>query len=561
MKKQSNHFDAIVIGSGMTGGWAAKELTENGLKTLVLERGRLVEHIKDYPTSNLAPWEFEFRKRITKETREEYPIQRKKYAFNEATKYFFASDLKHPYTTPEDKTFYLYRSFNTGGKSIVWGRQSYRMSDLDFEANLKEGHEIDWPVRYKDIEPWYDHVERYIGVSGQKEGLSQLPDGQFLPPMELNCVEKDFKSAIKQKLDISLTIGRTTNLTVRHNNRGPCQYRNLCETGCPYGAYFTSVSSTLPAAQATGNLTYQSHAIVHSIIFDEEEGKATGVRVIDENSKQTTEYFASVIFLCASALSSTRIMLNSKSRSFPDGIANSSGVLGHYIMDHFGYNFSARVEGYEDKYYHGHRPTGFYIPRFQNLDKNEEDFVRGFGFQGGASRAGWSRGNEMKGFGAEFKEELTKPGPWHVGLSSFGECLPYHDNCATLDPKIEDEWGMPVLHIKGELKENEKKMIGRMADAATAMFEAAGFVDIQTGDPDVYKLGHKSHEMGTARMGRDPRTSVLNRWNQCHDVPNLFVTDGSFMTSAACQNPSLTYMAFTARAAHYAVKAMKDRIL
>ncbi len=561
MKKQTQFFDAIVIGSGMSGGWAAKELTENGLKTLVLERGRQVEHIKDYPTTNMAPWEFQFRKRLTKETKEEYPIQRKKYAFNEATKHFFASDKKHPYTSPKDKEFLLYRSFNAGGKSLIWARQTYRMSDIDFEANLKDGHGTDWPVRYKDIAPWYDYVEKYIGVSGQKEGLKQLPDGQFLPPMEMNCVEKHFKGQIKENLDIDMTIGRTTNLTVKHNNRGPCQNRNLCETGCPFSGYFSSVSVTLPAAQATGNMTFKANAIVHSIIYDEQQRKATGVRVIDAETKTTTEYFAPVIFLCASALSSTRIMLNSKSESFPDGIANSSGVLGHYVMDHFGYGFSASVEGFENGYYNAHRPNGIYIPRFQNIDRKDLDFVRGFGFQGAAGREGWSRGTNLSGFGADFKSEMSRPGPWEFGLSSFGECLPYYDNQAKLDPEVKDEWDMPVLHISGEIKENEKIILKKMAESATEMFESAGYKDIQIGNPDSYKLGHKSHEMGTARMGKDPKTSVLNKWNQCHDVPNLFVTDGSFMASAACQNPSLSYMAFTARAVDYAVESLKNKTI
>jgi choline dehydrogenase-like flavoprotein len=557
-QKQTVHFDAIVIGSGMSGGWAAKELCEKGLKTLVLERGRNVEHIKDYTTTNMAPWEFDFRKRLTKETRAEYPIQKLKYCFDESTKQFFASDKKHPYTTPKDKPFRLYRGFQAGGKSFLWARQTYRWSDIDFGANAKDGHGVDWPVRYKDIAPWYDYVESYIGVSGQAEGLKQLPDGKFLPPMDLNCVEKSLRDSIAEQFDDRIiTIGRAAHLTTRHNERGPCQYRNMCETGCPYGAYFNSVSVTLPAAQATGNMTFRPNAIVHSIIYDEHEHKATGVRVIDSETKETTEYFANIVFLCASALSSTRIMLNSKSEYFPNGIANSSGVLGHYLMDHFGYGFSASVDGYETGYYDGHRPNGFYIPRFQNVDQKEPDFVRGFGFQGQAYRENWGRGTAMDGLGADFKEEMMRPGPWRIGMGSFGECLPYYDNFVTLDEEVKDEWGMPVLHISGELKHNEKIMMQKMAESATAIFEAAGFKDIEIGDPDSYVLGHKSHEMGTARMGNDPQTSVLNKWNQCHDVPNLFVTDGSFMASSATQNPSLTYMAFTARAVNYAVAELK----
>ena len=560
-KQQTQYYDAIVVGSGMSGGWAAKELCEKGLKTLVLERGRQVEHVKDYPTTNKAPWEYEFRKRISQATAEEYPIQKLKYCFDESTKHFFASDRKHPYTTSEDEPFRLYRSFNAGGKSLIWARQTYRLSDIDFESNLKDGHGVDWPVRYRDIAPWYDYVEKYIGVSGKNEGLKQLPDGHFLPPMELNCVEEHFKQRMQDKLGRMVTIGRAAHLTVAHNGRGPCQYRNVCETGCPYGAYFNSVSVTLPAAHATGNMTFRPHAIVHSIIYDEQQRKAKGVQVIDAQTKETTEYFAKVIFLCASALSSTRIMLNSKSESFPNGIANSSGVLGHYLMDHFGYGFSAMVEGFEKGYYNGHRPNGFYVPRFQNIDEQSTEFVRGFGFQGRAFRQGWSRGNQMEGFGSDFKDNLMKPGPWGISMGSFGECLPYYENHATLNEEVKDEWGMPVLHIQGKLRENEMVMIKKMAEAAQEMFEAAGFKDIHIGDPDSYVLGHKSHEMGTARMGHNPKTSVLNKWNQCHDVSNLLVTDGSFMTSSACQNPSLTYMAFTARAADFAVRQMKEGLL
>ncbi len=541
----------------MSGGWAAKELTEKGLKTLVLERGRQVEHIKDYTTTNQAPWEFKFRKRLSKETREEYHIQKGVYAFNEATKHFFASDKKHPYTHPPDKPFRWLKGFQAGGKSLLWWRQSYRLSEIDFEANAKDGFGVDWPVRYKDIAPWYDYVERYIGVSGRKEGLKQLPDGQFLPPMEYNCVEEDFKRSIAENFSRVMTIGRTAHVTVRHNERGPCQYRNMCETGCPYGGYFSSVSVTLPAASATGNMTFVPHAIVDSVIFDENERKATGVRVIDANTKNTTEYFARVIFLCASTLPTTQIMLNSTSDSFPGGIGNSSGMLGHHLMDHFGPWVSADVEGFEDGYYNGHRPNGFYIPRFQNIDDEHADFVRGFGFQGGAGRTGWERGSGLIGFGADFKSELSKPGPWTIGMSGYGECLPYYDNKAELHPELKDEWGIPLLHISCELKENERKIEQAILEYGAEMMETAGYKNVTKGDPNDWIFGDGIHEMGTARMGRDPKTSVLNRWNQCHDVPNLFVTDGSFMTSSGCQNPSLTYMAFTARAANYAIEEMK----
>ncbi len=555
---QVNTYDAIVIGSGMSGGWAAKELTEKGLKTLVLERGRQVEHLKDYPTTNMAPWEFKFRKQLTKETREEYPIQNNVYAFNEATKHFWASDKKHPYTHPEDKPFRWLKAFQTGGKSLLWYRQSYRLSEIDFEANARDGHGVDWPVRYKDIAPWYDYVENYIGVSGSNEGLRQLPDGKFLPPMDMNCVEKYFKESIKENFDGRvMTIGRTAHVTVRHNNRGPCMHRNMCETGCPFSAYFSSVSVTLPAAQRTGNMTFKPYSIVHSIIFDEKQGKATGVRVIDAQTKETTEYYAKIVFLCASTLPSTQILLNSTSSSFPDGIGNSSGMIGHHLMDHYYVGITAAVDGFEDGYYNGHRPNGIYIPRFENVDTKNPDFMRGYGFQGSAFREGWSRGTKAEGLGAAFKEEMSKPGPWIMDLGAYGECLPYYDNKVELHPELKDEWGIPLLHISCELHENEHKIIKASTEKGVEMMEKAGFKDITPGDPKDWIFGDGIHEMGTARMGRDPNTSVLNQWNACHDVPNLFITDGSFMTSSGCQNPSLTYMAFTARAANYAVEELK----
>ena len=555
---QENKFDAIVIGSGMSGGWAAKELTEKGLKTLVLERGRRVEQIKDYPTTNKAPGEFKFRKELSIETREEYHIEKVVNAFNEATKHFWASDKKHPYTHPNDKPFRWLKAFQTGGKSLLWYRQSYRLSEIDFEANAKDGYGVDWPVRYKDIAPWYDYVENYIGVSGRNEGLKQLPDGKFLPPMEFNCVEEHFKESIKENFNGRvMTIGRTAHVTVKHNERGPCQYRNMCETGCPFSAYFSSVSVTLPAAASTGNMTFRPHSIVHSIIFDEKQGKATGVRVIDAQTKETTEYYANIVFLCASTLPSAQIMLNSTSASFPNGIGNSSGILGHHLMDHYFVSVKGKIDGFEDGYYNGHRPNGIYIPRFENVDTQNPDFLRGFGFQGSARREGWSRGTQMEGFGAAFKEDISKPGPWTMALEAYGECLPYFDNKVELHPELKDQWGIPILHISCELKENEHKILKISSQMGVEMMEKAGFKDIAPGNPKEWIFGDGIHEMGTARMGRDSKTSVLNQWNACHDVPNLFVTDGSFMTSSGCQNPSLTYMAFTARAANYAVDEMK----
>jgi len=556
---QKNTFDVIVVGSGMTGGWAAKEFTEKGFHTLVLERGRPIEHIKDYPTTNLAPWEFKFRKALTKETREEYSIQKNVYCFDESTKHFFASDKQHPYTYPDNKPFEWIKGFQVGGKSLIWARQTYRLSEMDFEANLRDGHGVDWPLRYKDIAPWYDYVEKFIGISGKKEGYKQMPDSQFLPPMEMNCIEQYFKESVSKNFNgRAMTIGRCAHLTTHHNGRGPCQYRFMCETGCPYGGYFSSVSATLPAAQATGNMMLRPYSIVHSVIYDSKSGKASGVQVIDSQTKETTEYFARIVFLCASTLPTTQIMLNSKSETFPDGIANSSGTLGHYLMDHLKAGIFASYDGFEDKYYNGHRPNCAIMPRFQNLDGQDSDFLRGYFYQVHGSRENWNRGLNSKGWGKDFKDEIIKPGQWQIYLNGMGECLPYYENKVELHPEKIDEWGIPLLHISGEIKENERKIIHAMLDSGKEMLEKAGFRNIELSNPEDYIFGSNIHEMGTARMGRDPKTSVVNQWNACHDVPNLFITDGSFMASSACQNPSLTYMAFTARAADYAVKEMKN---
>ncbi len=552
-------WDAIVIGSGISGGWAAKELCEKGLKTLVLERGRMVRHVQDYPTMFKAPWELPYADQLTREELKNYPVQRRTgYTLRQSTKHWWVNDLENPYT--EVKRFDWIRGYHVGGRSIMWGRQSYRWSDLDFEANLKDGVAVDWPIRYKDIEPWYDYVERFIGVSGKKEGLPQLPDGRFLPPMELNCVEEHLRQQIAEHYDDRiLTIGRSANLTKPHNGRGQCQYRNLCIRGCPYGAYFSSNASTLPAAEATGNMTLRPHSIVNSIIYDPKTNRATGVRVIDARTGEWHEFYAKVIFCCASTLGTTFILLNSTSETFPDGLGNSSGVLGHYLMDHhFMCGAAGRFEGFEDKYYKGRRPNGIYIPRFRNLDKKtrHKDYIRGFGYQGGASRLNWTRAIREMGFGPKLKEELTAPGPWRMGLGGFGECLPYYENKVTLNHEKKDKWGQPTLVIDCEFKDNEMKMREDMKASAAEMLEAAGFKDVETYDAGAYP-GLAIHEMGTARMGRDPKTSVLNGWNQMHDVPNVFVTDGACMTSSACQNPSLTYMALTARAAAYAVELLK----
>ncbi len=561
VKEQQKEYDAIVIGSGITGGWAAKELTEKGLKTLVLERGRDVVHGEDYKTEHQPVWEAEFRGRGPRKLfNEEYPMQKRADIINEFNYHFFANEKENPYITDEENPFLWVRGYQVGGKSLTWGRQSYRLSEMDFEANAKDGIAIDWPIRYKDIEPWYDYVEEFIGVSGQEEGLPQLPDGQFLPPMALNCVEKEVKDGIENNFpERTMTIGRSAVLTKPHKGRGACHYCGPCSRGCSVGAYFSSQSSTLPAARKTGNMTLRPNSIVHSIIYDRETNRATGVRVIDRLTKKEMEFKAKVIFLCASTLGSTQILLNSTSDSFPDGLANSSGVLGHYLMDHhFRIGAGGRWEGFEDKYSYGNRPNGFYIPRFRNISENTrmDSFTRGYGFQGGAGRSGWGRGIGMEGFGKDLKEKLHDPGSWRIGMTAFGEILPYYDNHAKLSEEETDQWGIPQLVVNGTIHENEENMRKDMAETAAEMLEAAGCKDVSPYFGE-YLLGEGIHEMGTARMGRDPKESVLNAHNQAHDVPNLFVTDGSCMTSAACQNPSLTYMALTARAVDYAVGEMK----
>ncbi len=561
VSRQPEEYDAIVVGSGISGGWAAKELTEKGLKTLVLERGRDVEHGKDYITEHQPVWEAEFRGRGPRKLfEEEYPMQFRSDVIDEFNYHFFVNDSEYPYVTDEEEPFLWVRGYHVGGRSLTWGRQTYRWSDLDFEANAREGVAIDWPIRYKDIAPWYDYVEEFIGVSGQAEGLPHLPDGKFLPPMELNCAEKHLKERIESTFpERNLTIGRCAVLTQPHKGRGACHYCGPCSRGCSVGAYFSSQSSTLPAARATGNMTLRPDSIVHSVIYDKEKKRATGVRVIDRNTKEAIEYHAKVVFLCASTLGSTQILLNSTSNEFPNGLANSSGVLGHYLMDHhFRVGAGGTVPGFEDQYYFGNRPNGFYIPRFRNISEQTKmaGFTRGYGFQGGAGRAGWSRGIGMQGFGEELKNELRNPGQWSVGMTAFGEILPYYDNHAKLDPEKTDEWGIPLLQINGTIHENEQNMREDMANTAAEMLEAAGCKNVSPYFSE-YLLGEGIHEMGTARMGKDPKESVLNGYNQAHDVPNLFVTDGACMTSAACQNPSITYMALTARAVDYAVDEMK----
>ncbi len=550
-------YDAIVVGSGISGGWAAKELTEKGLKTLLLERGKDIKHVTDYPSATKKLWEFQHRGTLTNEMKASHPVQKRDYPYNEFTPDWWVNDLECPYT--EVKRFDWYRGFHVGGKSLMWGRQSYRWSPWDFESNKQDGYGVDWPIRYEDIASWYDYVESFAGISGSLEGMPQLPDGKFLPPMELNIVEKDIAARIKAKYEHRrMIIGRTANLTQPHNGRGACQYRNLCSRGCQFGAYFSTQSATLPAAVATGNLTLRPFSVVSQILYDKNKKRARGVLVIDTETMQTVEYEAKVIFLCGSTLGSTHVLLNSiEMGGLPDGIGNGSGQLGLNLMDHhFRCGASGRVEGYEDKYYIGRRANGVYIPRYRNFFGDKRDYLRGFGYQGGASREGWQRDVAELGIGADMKEALCEPGQWSMGITGFGEMLPYPENKVTIDKTKKDKWGQYVLAIDCELKDNERKMRKDMMNDAAEMLEAAGVKNVHTWDNGSYP-GMAIHEMGTARMGNDPKTSVLNRWNQMHEVPNVFCTDGSCMTSAACQNPSLTYMALTARAADYAVKELK----
>lgn len=560
--KREMTYDAIVIGSGISGGWAAKELCEGGLQTLVLERGRLVEHIKDYTTMNLDPWDMKYRGALPAEIQKKHYKAGRTGFIGEDTEHFWANDEENPYT--EVKPFMWARAHQMGGRSLLWGKQTYRWSDLDFEANAKDGYGVDWPIRYKDIESWYTYVEKYAGISGEAMGLPQLPDSHFLPPMEMNCVEKEVKQRIEKDYPgRNMIIGRVAHLTQPHNGRGQCMYRNRCSRGCPYGAYFSSNSVTLPAANATGNLTIRPFSIAQTIIYDEESGKATGVRIIDSESGESMEYYAKIIFCNASTLSSTQILLNSTSDRFPDGLGNDSGELGHNLMDHtYRTGAMGTFEGLEDQYYKGRRPNGIYIPRYWNIDeKSQSDkFVRGFGYQGGAGRDGWGAGSNQENFGADFKDALTKPGPWQFFITGFSECLPYHKNKVTLDKENTDKWDQPTLAIDCEFKENEKALNRQARVDAKEMLEKIGLTGIVDFDNE-HEPGYGIHEMGTARMGKDPKTSVLNATNQVHSVKNVFVTDGACMTSSSCVNPSLTYMAITARAADHAISELKKRNL
>lgn len=554
--KKQNTYDAIVVGTGISGGWAAKELTENGLNTLVLERGRNVEHAKDYPTMFKDPWQLPHADNLSADEAKHYKKQmRTGYTVKESTKHWWVKDTDQPYE--EVSRFDWIRGYHVGGRSIMWGRQSYRLAPMDFEANAKDGIGVDWPIRYEDLAPWYEHVERFAGISGRKEGLPQLPDSVFLPPMELNCVEEVLKDSMAETFNRTLTIGRVANLTQPHKGRGQCMMRNLCIRGCPYGAYFSSNASTLPAAANTGNMTLRPYSIVNSVIYDEEKGKATGVRVIDAETLETHEFYAEIIFLNASCMNTTLIMLNSTSDRFPNGLGNDSDQLGRNVMDHhLGVGASGDFDGFEDRYYWGRRANGFYIPRFRNLNGQERGYIRGFGYQGAGSRESWQRGVRELSLGSELKELLQEPGSWQLGMSGFGEMLPHENNRVWLNKNKTDKWGQPTLVFDVKFGENEYKMREDMKNDAAEMLEEAGFKNIRTFDnPGGPGLG--IHEMGTARMGRDPNSSVLNKWNQVHAVKNVFVTDGACMTSAGCQNPSLTYMALTARAANYAAEELK----
>ena len=563
VKQTSEVYDAIVIGSGISGGWAAKELTEKGLKTLVLERGRPVEHGKDYVSEHTPPWEMEFRERGDRQRVEERQFrQTKGRVVNEGTGHWYVDDIDHPYLTGEEGTaeeFLWLRGYHLGGRSVMWGRQCYRFSDMDFTANEREGRGTPWPVGYDDIAPWYSYVERFAGISGQALGLRQVPDSEFLPPMALTAVETHVQDAIARDFDGRvMTVGRTATLTQPHNGRAGCHYCGPCDRGCSAGAYFCSLSATLPAAQATGNLTIRTDAIVHSLIYDETTDRVTGVRVIDRETKEALEFSARLVFLNASTLGSTQILMNTKTPRFPDGLGNQSGLLGRGLMDHhFRAGAGGQFEGFEDRYTYGRRPNGIYIPRFQNLPwdpGSTRDFTRGFGYQGGSGRADWGRGGGEPGIGASLKERLRTPGEWSVYLAAFGEILAYDDNRIELTDET-DAWGLPVPRITGTIRDNEMAMREAMKADAAEMLEAAGAKNVNTFD-STYRLGEAIHEMGTARMSATPETGCVDAWNRVHEIPNLYVTDGSFMTSAGCQNPSLTYMAFTARAVDHAVNAV-----
>ena len=548
---KQNTYDAIIVGSGISGGWAAKELCEKGLKVLLLDRGSNIVH-PNYPTATMDPWDFPHHLQLSQEDKKKHFIQSRHYSLREDNKHFYIDDTQNPYE--EGKRFDWIRGDVVGGRSLLWARACYRWSDLDFEANLKDAIGVDWPIRYKDIAPWYNYAESFIGVSGSRESIPQLPDGIFQPPFEMNAVEKFFKGKIESRYDDRKVImGRTANLTQPVQGRGQCMARNLCHRGCPYGAYFSTNASTIPAAFATGNLTVKPLALVNKILYDEQKQKAYGIEMIHTESHQPEEFYAKLIFLNASTVATTSILLHSVSNRFPNGLGNGSDQVGRNLMDHHkGLSATATVDGFEDDYYYGRRPTPIYVPRFRNVKEKDSRFIRGYNFGASASR----ERQQDDGIGANLKETMTEPGGWQMSMYAFGECLPYADNRITLNHDKKDKWGRSLIHVDCEFKANEKAMHEDMGEVAKEMLEAAGF-KIDNISNDISFPGNANHEMGTARMGHDPKTSVLNSFNQMHEVPNVFITDGSCMASGSCVNPSLTYMALTARACDYAVKEMK----
>ncbi|MEO9966571.1 MAG: GMC family oxidoreductase [Reichenbachiella sp.] len=554
---QSNQFDVIVVGSGMSGGWAAKEFTEKGFNTLVLERGRNIEH-GDYPTATMEPWTDDHGMAMDPQVIAENPVLSKCYAFTKEHEHHFVKDKEHPYI--QIKPFDWIRGYQVGGKSLMWARQVQRWGELDFKANAMDGNGTDWPIRYQDLAPWYSYVEKFAGISGNRDGLDQIPDGEFLPPFEMNCVELDLKKSLEDSFPgRNLISARSANITKRHNERGPCMYRNRCARGCPFAGYFSSNSSTLPAAKKTGFMTLRPHAVVHSVIYDDAKGKATGVRVIDANTKEITEYYSRVIFLNAGTINTTAIMLNSKSDRFQEGLGNENNVLGHYLMDHdFRGRVSGQIDGYLDAYYSGHRPSSCYIPRFRNFDKDKQSkFLRGYAYQLSTGRGAGNLKPEDPKLGVGFKDKLHELGGWGLHMTPMGEQLPYFENYMKLNDTQKDEWGVPLVEVDADFKTNEDEMLDNALSTAREMLEAMGVKDIRTEIRSDWKVGLGIHEMGTARMGHSPKDSILNKYNQVHNAKNVFVTDGACMTSSACQNPSLTYMAITARAANYAIDELK----
>lgn len=558
---QKHTYDAIVIGSGISGGWAAKELCDAGLKTLVLERGRMVEHIKDYPTTTLPPWELQHRGKLKEKILEENPIASRCYAFNEATQQFFVKDKEQPYI--QEKPFDWIRGYQVGGKSLIWARQTQRWSNYEFEAPARDGFAVDWPIRYHELAPWYAHVEKFAGISGNYDGIENLPDSEFLPPFELNCVEKHIQQKVSEHYtDRQVINGRCAHLTKpkeihEKQDRHKCMARNMCYRGCPFGAYFSSNASTLPWAQKTGNLTIRPDTVVHSIIYDDKLKKATGVNVVDAKTKETTAYYAKIIFVNGSTLNSNILLLNSISDRFPNGLGNDSGVLGHYIAFHnYRGNITAAMEGFKDEYYYGRRPTTAFMPSFRNVFKQQTDFLRGYMVAFSAGRASWQRGQSMEGVGEDLKNALINPGDWSVYMMMQGETVPKNENHVRLSKDKEDQWGIPQMIISVDYDDNDIKLMKDFLEQGSEMLEKSGCKNIRTTDTH-QAPGLDIHEVGGIRMGKDPNTSMLNKWNQVHSCKNVFVTDGSCMTSTGNQNPSLTFMALTARAANHAIEELK----